>query len=587
MAPRAAVLPAFLLLGCFPPGEGLDPPRSKVYFPVGLAVDADQRFLFVVNSDFDLQYNGGTVQSWDLEQVRARVPRYCESDPDCVRDITPGVRDPRDTCSPEAKWCVRRDWPQPCYLFKEQDSRERALYPGRCGYISQTVPQDGGTAILPLGGNEEVVPGRSVRIGAFATDVVIRSRPENVLGWTVTGDAPERLFVPVRGDATLHWLDVDNGMLECGQDGTDDGSCDGRHRAGDSPEEENTRNSGRLAPEPFGLDADENGLSVAVSNQISGTVSLFAHSRKVTTTGGVTTSAIAWDEGPKYMFAETGMPDRPIGIATVPVPLAMPNSGRERLPEFLVTFRNAPVVFLLRVYDDAAAAPRRPYTQRYESERIETNSSGIDSRGIAVDAVHRHAEENKCLTDFGVTRECALAPDFPGCEAAKDPLFQACLVPASATALDVFLANRAPSSLVFGRTQPIVSDSVTTDIPSFWSGIPLDVGPARVYTGDIINLAGERERRIFVLCFDSRRIAIYDPESQVLETEIVTGRGPQAFAMDVATGSMNPNDDHAFAYVGHFLDSYVGVVDLDQRHGALYGAMIATIGKPEPPRASK
>jgi hypothetical protein len=46
-------------------------------------------------------------------------------------------------------------------------------------------------------------------------------------------------------------------------------------------------------------------------------------------------------------------------------------------------------------------------------------------------------------------------------------------------------------------------------------------------------------------------------------------------------------DDHAYAYVGHFLDSYIGVVDLDQRHLGQYGAMIATIGQPVPPRASK
>lgn len=594
MAPRAAFLSAFFLLGCFPPGEGLDPPRSKVYFPVGLAVDNDKKFLFVVNSDFDLQYNAGTVQSWDLDQVRLRVPRYCETRDDCQRD-----GDPRKECSLEksaaypdlepSKWCVRHDWP-PCGLFGEQDSRERSLYPGRCGFINPTIPQDGGEPILPLAGNGDVVARRSVVIGAFATDVVMRSRPDNVPGSTVSDGAPERLFIPVRGDATLHWIDVDHGMLECGQGGGDDGSCDDRHRAGNNPEEENTRNSGKLLPEPFGLDADENGLSVLVSNQISGTVSLFSHSRKVTTTGGVTTSAVAWNEGPKYMFPESGMPDRPIGIANVPIPLARPSSGRERLPGFLVSFRNAPVLFLVRVYNDAAADPERPYTQRYESERIETNSSGIDSRGIAVDATHRQANENDCLERFGITRECALAPDSPGCGGAEDPAFldlQECLVPASATPLEVFLANRVPSSLVMGRTEPVLSDSVTSDLPQLWGHIPLDVGPARVYKGDIINLAGERERRIFVLSFDSRRIAIYDPERERLETEVVTGRGPQAFALDVQTGSANPNDDHAFAYVGHFLDSYVGVVDLDQRHGALYGAMIATIGKPEPPRASK
>jgi 6-phosphogluconolactonase (cycloisomerase 2 family) len=101
-----------------------------------------------------------------------------------------------------------------------------------------------------------------------------------------------------------------------------------------------------------------------------------------------------------------------------------------------------------------------------------------------------------------------------------------------------------------------------------------------VYVSEITNAQGERERRIFTTCFDSRRIAVWDPERGRLETEIVTGRGPHAMAFDIG-------EDHAYAYVGHFLDSYVGVVDLDQRHGDQYGAMIATIAKPEPPRASK
>jgi hypothetical protein len=102
-----------------------------------------------------------------------------------------------------------------------------------------------------------------------------------------------------------------------------------------------------------------------------------------------------------------------------------------------------------------------------------------------------------------------------------------------------------------------------------------------VAIGEILNDEGKRERRVFTLCFDSRRIAIYDPERQGrLETEIVTGRGPQAIAFDIG-------EDYAYAYVAHFLDSYIGVVDLDRRHKNQYRALIATVGRPTQPRASK
>jgi hypothetical protein len=593
MAPRAAALFALLLVGCFPPGEGQDPPRGKVYFPVGLAVDHDQRFLFVVNSDFDLQYNAGTVQSWDLEQLRARVPRYCESDADCSDGRICDLLVPTDELEASdpthyvrnggapSHWCVKPGPDStPCGALREQGSRSRALYPGRCGHISQSDPQGGGEPIL----SDD--PKRAVVIGAFATDVV-RKTLDVPQDWTVDGDTPDvaglkqRLFIPVRGDATLHWIDIDSdGMLECGQDGND-GACNDKHRSGDLSDEENTREDSRLAPEPFGLDADEMGVSLIVSNQTSGSVALFTHAHQFDESTGKTN--LEWDAGPNYEFPETGLPTRPIGVANVPAPLAPSSSGRERPPGFLVTFRDTSTVMMVRVFDDAASNPPRPYTTRYESERISTNSSGIDSRGLTVDPFHRKANERRCLERFGVSLECARAPSSSGCDILSDEDladFEECLQSAAATPLDVFIANRAPSSLILGRTEPILSDSVTTDMPSFYSHLPLDVGPSRTYIGDIINTEGERERRIFVVCFDSRRIAIYDPERRRLEAEVVTGRGPHGFALDVGT-------DHAYAYVGHFLDSYVGVVDLDQRHRGQYGALIATVGKPSEPRASK
>jgi hypothetical protein len=627
MAPRAAILSAFVLLGCFPPGEGVDPPSGRVYFPVGLAVDENQKFLYIVNSDFDLQYNAGTVQSWNLEALRRLVPHYCTSDADCVcaddpdtdEDESAECDETKSVCdlfvfgeapddehtidnridgtSAPSHWCVRPGRREegelmagaPCGVLRDQSNRDQSLYPGRCNFFSQFFRYGGKEPILPTDSAGNVVGRRSVKIGAFATDV-LRKKLVLPLGWTVDGDLSkqrERLFIPVRGDATLHWIDVTDGELECGQ-GDNDGACDGTHRSGDDPDQENTRNSGRAAPEPFGLDADESGLTVLVTNQRSGAVSLFAtpHTNTDTDALGNPVPHVEWSKGPRYVFQENGLPDRPIGVANLPLPLALPSSGRERLPGFLVTFRNAGTIFLLRVYDDAAADPARPYTRRYESEPILTNSSGIDSRGIAVDPFQRKAEEQVCLERFGVSEKCARAPDEPECVAVLDPesdafaLFQDCLERADATPLEVFVANRAPSSLILARSKPLVSDSVTSDLPSPHSTLPLDVGPSRVYVGQIKNEQGELERRVFTVCFDSRRIAIYDPERQRLEAEVVTGRGPQALAIDIGP-------DYAYAYVGHFLDSYVGVVDLDQRHHGQYAAMIATIADPVPPRASK
>src|SRR5512147_2884859 len=69
--------------GCFSPGDGVTPPLQRLYFPVGLALDASVEHLLVVNSDFDLQFNAGTLQSYDLVRLRAMVPRPCAADSDC------------------------------------------------------------------------------------------------------------------------------------------------------------------------------------------------------------------------------------------------------------------------------------------------------------------------------------------------------------------------------------------------------------------------------------------------------------------------------------------------------------------------
>src|ERR1700691_5380384 len=56
---------------CYSSGAGgTDPPTTTFYFPVGLAVSAGGHVLYAANSDFDLQWNGGTIQSYDLFRLR-------------------------------------------------------------------------------------------------------------------------------------------------------------------------------------------------------------------------------------------------------------------------------------------------------------------------------------------------------------------------------------------------------------------------------------------------------------------------------------------------------------------------------------
>ena len=47
------------------------------------------------------------------------------------------------------------------------------------------------------------------------------------------------------------------------------------------------------------------------------------------------------------------------------------------------------------------------------------------------------------------------------------------------------------------------------------------------------------------------------------------------------------DDTRGLGYIGHFTDSYIGVVDLNQANTKSYGKIILSIGARTPPRAQK
>jgi putative addiction module component (TIGR02574 family) len=78
-------LAAVFLAGC-PDNAGNAPPADHLFYPIAAVVAGpDARpFLYVVNSNFDLKYNGSTVVAIDLAPLRARAaaPANCDPDPD-------------------------------------------------------------------------------------------------------------------------------------------------------------------------------------------------------------------------------------------------------------------------------------------------------------------------------------------------------------------------------------------------------------------------------------------------------------------------------------------------------------------------
>ncbi len=384
LSPRRLLGAALIASGCYSPGQGVDPPLNRIYFPVGLAISPGNTRMYVANSDYDLQYNAGSLQAYDLEHLRALLPRACASDVDCGATQRCDLTASDQNGGTPTQWCVDRSGPgagQPCGTLGEKTTADLLLEPGLCNPVDPLHPPDGGASLI-VG---------TVGIGAFATDMIYISRPA-IGGVERPGG---RLFLPVRGDSSLHWVDVDDDtkaahtsfVFRCGQD-ANDGRCDDAHRAGKDPAQ-NTRGL-RMPAEPFGVAATPDGSAITVTHQTEGAVSLFVQS---TTDWGDGTSTFG--DGPQLQFITGDMPSRPIGIAAVPRPAVVDlDPSIVYHPGFLVTYRDAAQIQLLRSFDDQFTSgdpnnPARPFLERVAAANITTNSLGFDSRGIAVDAVER------------------------------------------------------------------------------------------------------------------------------------------------------------------------------------------------------
>ncbi|MEQ9319580.1 MAG: hypothetical protein RIF41_10505, partial [Polyangiaceae bacterium] len=516
---------------CFFWAEGREPPVDRLYFPTGVLASPGGSTLYVANSDFDLRYSGGTLMALNLPEMRARV-----------RGIVDGLGAGQST----AEICGAAG-----------PNTDEWLNPGPCGPI----------------GLEPFIE-RVVFIGAFASGLLLTHEPN--------GDRA-RLFAPVRGDPSITYFDVTDDRdvtpnagnldftLECGQaetytSGTEGSSalfCSGDYRLGQDPDR-NLRGL-QLPADPVGLAANPSGEAIVIAHQTQGTASLVVND---------------WATRPELAYFVPNLAAGPTEVAAVPEPAFVALAREQALAEgrpfiyrsgYAITFRGTPELDLLRYIPDSGSVPPRPFIQRELAVGVFTTASGFDSRGVAIIDTERRACEESC---GGVA-------DALAC-------LTAC---AENIPLKIYMANRSPASLLVGDMRMIVNRAVddagveqitsATEDAFFFDSVPLDFGASRVEVGQIVDKSGELVERIFAVAFDTRRVFVFDPFTHQMEAVIRTGRGPHDIGFDV--GVDDNGDPYAYLYVGHFTDSYLGVVDLDQRRPATFGSMVATIGDPEPP----
>lgn len=503
------LLAAGLCSACFNTGAGVDPPLDDLYHPVGVTLGKAGDVLYVANNDADLRYNGGTVQVLDAKTLRKSLPSWCEKDADCGSG---------ETCDGEGVGLLgvcRRDGVPSC---KVADDGEPLLTPAVCGVVELAL-------------NENVLG--TVRTAPGSTDI---RRVTLIEGDSVR----HRLLVPVRGDATLHWMDVEatSGkakLIDCGQGS--DHVCDRKHRIGG--EDDRSPSDAKVPPEPAGIGVSEDGRAVVVGHQTRASVSLFANE---------------WD-APVLKEVVTGLGISPMALAALPT---RPNEPAH-ISDFLLTFVHRsdstprPYVELLSVWSwpgDEGGSPG--FVQRGGRAYLDVSQSGLDSRGIAVDAFERTACESGC-----------------GCEPGDD--CDACLQPCRSVPLRVYIASRSPDALVIGQTSTEPEPHEGSLLPAFTQAVALRGEPSRLITDSIINEFGTVVPRVFVLSVTTGSLTVYDPIAGQIEARVVVGRGPQSVTVDSERG---------LAYVALFNDSSIAVVDLDKRRST-FAQLVLLIGRPK------
>jgi len=608
VAPLALVVPA-VVAACYSTGDGTPPPPAVFYFPVGMTVSRGGNVLYVVNSDFDLQWNGGTIQSYDLHGIRHDAAISAA-----------GYTLSKQLPFPDgggAAWFIDGGLTKDGGGENLCQTATKSLYLLDAGLVSPCAPYINSSAYVR----------DSVTIGAFATDLQISP-------WG------NRLYSPVRGDASLTWVtitpdldgpptagqvacDADAGTgscyapftLQCGQ-AANGGRCDATHHAGVNPNEPgNTRNL-TMPGEPFAMAQTADGTAIVLTHQTAGETSLFL-------TGLGPDGGGANPSTPSMQFiVDAGLPNGGDGIADIPHDFAAYGCqvaagcvGMPR-PAFMETNNTSAEYNLIRYYSDDgtgytvvadAAAPdanlpigtslQRPFIEVERTYPINALSSGTDSRGIAFDTSARL----RCETLYKKT----------------DPRYTECAqLPAR-----IFSANRQPPSLLIGTaggpspTDPAFFDADALAINAGPS--VLDSGPSRVYVAPIIDSDGDYALRVFVVCFDGSAIDVVNPDTGTVEARISVGEGPFAMTfdpfdpLDVAlnahvqpvgnptTISYTPDSGgpavniplpkYRFAYVASFTNSYVQVIDLDDSEPSksTFETVVYTLGSPTVPKGNQ
>ncbi len=533
-------------LGCTDPNTGIDPPVGNLFFPEGLLLDPRTpegeaaRYLFVSNGNNDLAFNGGSVSVIDLEAFFDAWSADAAGD-----DGEPGrTYTPYPFCEGPGERCVL-DVGAP--TSDEFPCR-------RLGLLPQVVECDEGPFVVD-----------GVRLGDFSTLIDASIEP--------SGKA--RLWIPVRGDPSVTYVDVEGSWpeapdLDCGQS-RGDGEARDESRCSDDFRLTHLRNEGdldELPREPFNV--------------------------HITEGEGYRYAFVAHSSGPALTVIDLdglrGNDDRPAIVDIRDV--FRPTIGTVLTGGFGLATRPCGACGTGEDVDDpgfnqpeitqGCTRPLVYSSLRFQLLATSFTASGIDEDELPDGAGQRDGCEDAqgnylgpyCAGPDEIGQACALVCEpqirnivrFP--IGGVDPL-----AATTAEALgDVQFGDACGDELYVLQTNPgallrldtSLDAGVPEDIPA---GRPIEVcdQPTRFKVWPEQGLA-------FVSCFQAAYVYVVDLRAEQVVDTVITGTGPHDLVLDEVRGML---------YVANLLEGSVSVIDVSLDRPTRFKE-IARIGLQEP-----
>lgn len=436
---------------------------GRLVFPIAVGLSPSGEHLFVANSNFDLRYNSGSLQSFALAALNEELERAC-------RDVPLSER-------------------EACGIVPDEDVRD-------------DLTDD----IRPVQG----LLVDQVRIGSFADGMAVAPY-----------GAGARLYLPVRSDANLTFVDTVGGVFDCGGGSSEElgRSCDDTHRRGD--DEAATLRGIELPADPVGVAVGP--LSDVVSpDRVApeGNYVLFAHR------DGRASLFFDVPEGdslaPVLVHTLSGLPAELVDITVDPrTRVAWAPSALE------------PVVARVGIaFDGAAREPDRSFL---------FDAGGVVLSGIDTGSAAR-----------GDTRLVRFDPR-PEVERA-------------------YVLSRRPRALL---TVDVSDPSTTAPVLDV---VPVGFGPSRleIATLDVSDPDDDAAPPLlrtlaFVSCFDTRDLYVIDVDLGELVGIVRSLGGPFELAVDPGRGKPSEGGYGPRVYVADFRTSVIRVVDLEPMASCLRG----------------